>query len=291
MQDQRQQLLEDARAHRGVPSAAAAAAKQRPPWWCVSGLPGSGKSYFCRRLASRYPIARLESDALRKALFGQPTHSPEESRRLFAACHHVLDRLLAAGIRRPPGRDQPARGAPPPALRHRRQARGEARAGAVCRRPRRWSKSGWRPAPAAADPEDLSDAGPEVYERMRSLSSSPSADRTSWWTPQPTSSRPSPPSCGRLRRASVSKRPLLVVRAHVNPDVLDEFEQWYQEVHLHQHAQDPRHRRRLPRPVAAVGPQLAGRLQVRRRGDGAEGLRQQGGGAGPHATGSAGSPT
>ena len=30
----------------------------------------------------------------------------------------------------------------------------------------------------------------------------------------------------------MSKRPLLVVRAHVNPEVLGEFEQWYLEVHL-----------------------------------------------------------
>ncbi len=30
----------------------------------------------------------------------------------------------------------------------------------------------------------------------------------------------------------MSKRPFLVVRAHVNPDVLDEFERWYYEVHL-----------------------------------------------------------
>jgi predicted kinase len=63
----------------------------------VSGLPGSGKSHFCRRLVSLYPIALLESDALRRALFGQPTHSPEESRRLFAASHQVIDRLLASG--------------------------------------------------------------------------------------------------------------------------------------------------------------------------------------------------
>ncbi|MFQ6019566.1 MAG: DegV family protein [Dehalococcoidia bacterium] len=64
----------------------------------VSGLPGSGKSHFTRELCQRVPLARLESDALRKALFDRPTHGPEESARLFAACHQVLDRLLAAGI-------------------------------------------------------------------------------------------------------------------------------------------------------------------------------------------------
>jgi hypothetical protein len=31
----------------------------------------------------------------------------------------------------------------------------------------------------------------------------------------------------------VSKKPLLVVRAQVNLEILDEFEQWYRQVHLH----------------------------------------------------------
>jgi antibiotic biosynthesis monooxygenase (ABM) superfamily enzyme len=30
----------------------------------------------------------------------------------------------------------------------------------------------------------------------------------------------------------VSRKPLLVVRAHVNPEMMDEFERWYHEVHL-----------------------------------------------------------
>jgi DegV family protein with EDD domain len=64
----------------------------------VSGLPGSGKSHFTRELCRRFPLAWLESDALRKALFDQPSHSPQESARLFAACHRVLDRLLEAGV-------------------------------------------------------------------------------------------------------------------------------------------------------------------------------------------------
>ena len=70
----------------------------RPALVVVSGLPGSGKSHFTRQLGQRFPLARLESDALRKALFPTPTHSPEESARLFAACHRVLDRLLDRGV-------------------------------------------------------------------------------------------------------------------------------------------------------------------------------------------------
>jgi DegV family protein with EDD domain len=64
----------------------------------VSGLPGSGKSYFSRELSSRHPLAHLDSDALRKALFAQPSHSATESARLFAAIHTLLQRLLSHGV-------------------------------------------------------------------------------------------------------------------------------------------------------------------------------------------------
>ena len=41
----------------------------------LSGLPGSGKSYFCQRLAHLAPpLIILESDALRAVLFSHPTH-------------------------------------------------------------------------------------------------------------------------------------------------------------------------------------------------------------------------
>ncbi len=138
----------------------------RPALVVVSGLPGSGKSHFTRQLCQRFPLARLESDALRKALFGKPTYSPEESARLFAACHQVLDRLLARGIpavldatnlreihRRPLYRIAEKNRAKlilvnleaPAALVHKRLA------------DRRRGLNPW----------DHSDAGPEVYQRMR----------------------------------------------------------------------------------------------------------------------------
>ena len=164
MQDQ---LLEDARrieeCVRPLPPP-----RSTPALVVVSGLPGSGKSYFCRRLASRHPIARLESDALRQALFGQPTHSPEESRRLFAACHYVLERLLGAGI---------------PALLdatnlrevHRRQLYAIADRHGVklvlvsLRAPAAVVEERLAARARRADPADLSAAGAEVYQRMRSL--------------------------------------------------------------------------------------------------------------------------
>lgn len=69
-----------------------------PPFIVVSGLPGTGKSYLCRRLAERlgYPI--LESDALRKVLFPSPNYTPQENGRLFQACHTLIEGLLQKGI-------------------------------------------------------------------------------------------------------------------------------------------------------------------------------------------------
>jgi len=134
----------------------------------VSGLPGSGKSYFCRQLAARHPLAHLDSDALRKALVGQPTHSPEESSRLFAACHRVLDRLLGAGVSALMDATN---------LRevHRRQLYAIAEQHGAklvlvsLRAPAAIVEKRLAARARRADPEDLSDAGPEVYQRMRSL--------------------------------------------------------------------------------------------------------------------------
>ncbi len=62
------------------------------------GLPGSGKSHFCRALVEVVPsLVVLESDALRGILFSDPTHSGSENARLFPALHRLLERLLRFG--------------------------------------------------------------------------------------------------------------------------------------------------------------------------------------------------
>ena len=71
----------------------------RPALVVVSGLPGTGKSYFCARLAERVPLAVLESDVLRQVLFPVPTYSADESFRLFQAIHHLIEQLLKRGVR------------------------------------------------------------------------------------------------------------------------------------------------------------------------------------------------
>ena len=70
----------------------------RPGFVAVSGLPGSGKSYFCSKLAERLPFAILESDALRKVLFSNPDYSVKESQRLFRAVHSLIEKLLERGV-------------------------------------------------------------------------------------------------------------------------------------------------------------------------------------------------
>jgi len=70
----------------------------KPTFIAVSGLPGTGKTYFCSKLAQRLPFVILESDALRKVLFPSPNYSQEESSRLFQACHHLIEKLLKRGV-------------------------------------------------------------------------------------------------------------------------------------------------------------------------------------------------
>ena len=69
-----------------------------PAFIVVSGLPGTGKSYFCSQLAQRLPFIILESDALRKALFLSPSYSSPESSHLFRAVHLLIEGLLKKGI-------------------------------------------------------------------------------------------------------------------------------------------------------------------------------------------------
>jgi predicted kinase len=69
-----------------------------PGFVVVSGLPGTGKTFFCRELAERQPFCILESDAMRKVLFPSPDYSAAESARLFTACHSLIESLLKGGI-------------------------------------------------------------------------------------------------------------------------------------------------------------------------------------------------
>ena len=70
----------------------------RPVMVVISGLPGSGKSYFAHRLVKQVPLLVLESDVLPRALFPNPTYTRDESAQLFEACYSLIDDLLRQGI-------------------------------------------------------------------------------------------------------------------------------------------------------------------------------------------------
>jgi predicted kinase len=69
-----------------------------PGFVVVSGLPGTGKTFFCKKLADKQPFCIVESDALRKILFPSPDYTPVESARLFTAIHGLIEWLLENGI-------------------------------------------------------------------------------------------------------------------------------------------------------------------------------------------------
>ena len=63
----------------------------------LSGLPGTGKSFFANRLTARIPSIVIESDRTRKALITMPTYSRKEHARVFAVCHKIIEELLSEG--------------------------------------------------------------------------------------------------------------------------------------------------------------------------------------------------
>ena len=70
----------------------------RPALVVVAGLPGTGKSKFCRELKLRSGAVILESDAVRRLLFERRAYSWFESRRVFSALHAAARKLLGAGV-------------------------------------------------------------------------------------------------------------------------------------------------------------------------------------------------
>ncbi|MDO8751377.1 MAG: ATP-binding protein [Dehalococcoidia bacterium] len=138
----------------------------RPVLIVVSGLPGTGKSFFSRSLARQFPLVILETDLLRQRLVARPTHSTEESQRLFAVVHLVIERLLRGGA---------------PVLldatnlveRHREilyhlaEQTGAKLILVQTRAPREVAMQRLRARAEQPAPQDHSTAGVEVYQRMR----------------------------------------------------------------------------------------------------------------------------
>ncbi len=65
----------------------------------LSGLPGTGKSYFARELNQKVPFVLFESDRVRKTLVAKPKYSRGEHARVFQVCHLLIEEYLAKGCR------------------------------------------------------------------------------------------------------------------------------------------------------------------------------------------------
>jgi predicted kinase len=63
----------------------------------MAGPPGTGKSHLVRLLAQRVPLKIVESDDIRRRMVEHPTYTAEESRHVFYVAHRRIDRLLAQG--------------------------------------------------------------------------------------------------------------------------------------------------------------------------------------------------
>ena len=60
----------------------------------LSGLPGTGKSYFARQISDVVRCVVVSSDRVRKALFLHPKYTRYEHSRVFSVCHEIIKGLL-----------------------------------------------------------------------------------------------------------------------------------------------------------------------------------------------------
>jgi predicted kinase len=141
--------------------------RRAPALTVLCGLPGSGKSTVAEALRARVPVALVQSDRVRKLLIDAPTYTTDESARVFGAIHAVVERLLSTGI--PVILDATTlleqQRAPLASIASRTRARlilvwvyasdAEVRRRLIARQHGKRS------------PNDVSDAGVEIYEMMR----------------------------------------------------------------------------------------------------------------------------
>lgn len=61
------------------------------------GPPGTGKSHLVRQVRSRVPAATVQSDEIRRSMIDRPQYTPDENRRVFRVAHDLTERMLRGG--------------------------------------------------------------------------------------------------------------------------------------------------------------------------------------------------
>ena len=69
----------------------------KPTLYLLIGYPGSGKTTVARIIHEATGAVHIWSDAERHKMFGQPTHSEEESKKLYDVLNKRTEELLAEG--------------------------------------------------------------------------------------------------------------------------------------------------------------------------------------------------
>jgi hypothetical protein len=70
-----------------------------PALLIMVGAPGSGKSYLGRTLSEALGAEIIQTDAVRKEMFPDPSYSPAEAAAVYTTCHRRIAAALAEGRR------------------------------------------------------------------------------------------------------------------------------------------------------------------------------------------------
>lgn len=71
--------------------------RDTPALILLSGLPGTGKTTFARRLSDVLSFEHVESDAIRRSIAAAPRYTSEESGAVFRKAEELAARALAEG--------------------------------------------------------------------------------------------------------------------------------------------------------------------------------------------------
>ena len=70
----------------------------KPVLFCLYGLPGSGKSYVSRNLASTIHTAHVSADRIRGELFQKPRYDAQENAIILHLMNYMTEEFLEAGV-------------------------------------------------------------------------------------------------------------------------------------------------------------------------------------------------